>query len=101
MHFAWLCVGHAVPVAPVPLAHVHVFVEQTRFRVVVGETDSYSPAASEHEARHAGQEPLLKYRPELQDTHLGLPCVGHAVPVAAVPPEHVHVFNWQEPLERK
>ena len=73
MHFAWLCVGHAVPVAPVPLAHVHVFVEQTRFRVVVGETDSYSPAASEHEARHAGQEPLLKYRPELQDAHLGLP----------------------------
>jgi hypothetical protein len=72
---------------------VQIFVEQTRLRVVDGEVDSYSP--SEHAARHAGHSPLLRYLLPVQATHFASPLFGHAVPVAAVPPEHVHVMLTQ------
>ena len=41
VHLAVLCVGQAVPVAPVPPEHVHTLFEQTRLRVLVGDVDSY------------------------------------------------------------
>ena len=40
-HLGVLCVGQELPVARVPPEHVQAFVEQTRFRVVVGDVDSY------------------------------------------------------------
>ena len=38
---AALCVGQAVPVVPVPSEHVQTLVLHSRFRVVVGDVDSY------------------------------------------------------------
>ena len=88
-HFAPPLAGQSMPVAPVPPEQVHLLVEHTRLRVVVGDTDSYSPAASEHAARHAGQAPRLKYLLPVQDAHEATPFVGHADPVVPTPPEHV------------
>ena len=41
-HVAVLCVGHAAPVAPSPLLHVHCFVAHWRFIVLLGATVWYS-----------------------------------------------------------
>ena len=35
---------------------------------------------------------MLKYLLPVHETHLAVLCVGHAVPVATVPPEHVQTF---------
>ena len=40
-HLAVLCVGQAVPVAPVPPEQVQTLFLHTRLRVVVGEVDWY------------------------------------------------------------
>ena len=85
--------------APVPPLHVHVFVEQTRFRVMLGEIDWYSPASSEHAARKARHLlPLLKYVLPVHEMHLAVLCVGQELPVAPVPPEHVQTFVEQTRL---
>ena len=35
---------------------------------------------------------MLKYLPLLHDAHAAVLCVGQAVPLAAVPPEHVQTL---------
>ena len=91
-HLAASCVGQSLPVAPVPPEHVHLFVAQTRLFEPLQATVSYSLPA--HSGAHVSQEaPVLKYLLPVHEMHLAVLCVGHAVPVAPVPPEHVHVFK--------
>ena len=83
-HLAVLCVGQELPVAPVPPVHVHCFVAQARLFEPLQATDSY--LLESQASLHVLQDPELKYLLASHDTH-----VVHAVPVAPVPPEHVHV----------
>ena len=52
-HVAVLCVGHAAPVAPSPLLHVHCFVAHWRLCMFVGAAVSYCAAVHVVHETHA------------------------------------------------
>ena len=47
---------------------------------------------------HTGHAPLCKYLLPVHDAQLAVACVGQALPVAPVPPEHVQTFIEQSRL---
>ena len=72
-HFIAPFVGHDVPVAAVPLVHLHWF---------------------------AGHEPADNRYPDLHEAHFETPLIGHEVSIAPVPSAHLHLFEAHELPDR-
>ena len=88
---------HAFPLAPLPPSQEHRFSSHLRSSVSPGVLDGTSP--SEHTVRclHVSSD----YQRSLSfahEVHTSAPLLRHFVPVAALPPSHLHILATHWPV---